>query len=273
MRMSRVLVVGAVLLALIAGAGGTAVASSSPSVTFNFAHNRITAGRSPGVVYSSVGLPRGAIVVLQRWSRTAGDWRQVSWMPHLSGRTLAPAVSMGTYRYRVGAKRAGHWLAVSHSRRLWAYGSVRLATLCASPEVSLGAGSECRAGLGTAQVGSRLFAYQAALHASETSATAFDVASSTCRALHFEIALDPAQDPDGTRTAAIRLYNSGPDLNVGDSDVIPGFLAGSSAVTSLYWPLLPAVSWSLVTEVLNQSPGDYRVLLAGMASCWSPSGA
>jgi hypothetical protein len=267
MRLHRIGVVGATLLALSVPAGGTAVAASAPSVSFQFAHNRITAGHQPRIVYSSTGLPNAATIVLQRWSRSAGEWRRAASLPALSGRAPAPAADMGRARYRLVAKQAGHRVAASHSRRLWAYGPVPLATLCASPEVTIGAGSECRAGLGVAQVGTRLFAYQAALGSSSASvAEAITVARSTCRNLRLEIAVDPAQDPSGTTTVGVSLQQEG-------NDAVVIFLARSTSVSAMDPNLLVARAWNISTNVLYPVTSSTRVLVAGTASCWSATGA
>lgn len=270
MRVNRVLVVGAAVLALTVATAGDATAaapSGGPSVSFHFANNRITAGHQPRVVYGSSGLPATARLVLQRWSRVAGEWRRATRLPGLSGRDTAPAVAMGRYRYRVVAKRAGHRLAVSPTRRLWAYGRIPLSTLCASPEVTLGAGSECAAGLGSAQVGSRLFSYQAALRASSAPVgDAMTAAKSTCRNLRLEMVVDPAQDPAGTTTVGVSFIQEG-------SDVIVVRLVRSTTVSDMVEFLMPGASWSISTGLERPATGITRVLVAGTASCWSPSGA
>lgn len=268
MRLARITVAACIAtLGSTLVAGGTGVAATaSPTVSFHFANNRITAGRAPTVVYTSAGLPSAARLVLQTWSPSAGAWQRVRRLPVPSGRVKAPAVSMGRYRYRVVAKQAGRRLAVSPRRYLWAYGPVPLATLCASPKVTVGARSECRAGLGSAQVGDRLFAYQALLHADPSAPTDPELAaaSSTCRRLHLQIAVDPAQDPTGTAQMTLSFHQQG-------SDVIANYLATSTKVSQMDAGLLPAAPWTIQAQAPASPARDLNVLVAGTASCWSPT--
>lgn len=157
--MRRIFLAAAVapVAALIAGASLPATASANlktrPMASFTFVHDKVDAGKRPSLNYTTAHLPRGSVRYLQRQFGFAHVWKNVERLRRASGRTTAPAVPMGKYRYRIRVMAKGRQVVVSRIHPLYSYGRVSYTDLCKS------ATSHANCSSGAVQIGNTAFTY------------------------------------------------------------------------------------------------------------------
>jgi len=240
-------------------AGGPAMAST-PTVSFSFAHRRVTQNTTLHLTVSSAHLPRNTTLYLQRDFGTNHVFKNVEKVPHNAG-TTAPGVAMGAYKYRIVAIHGGSRIATSTVKRLWSYGPVTAGQLC---NRSTDTDFEDSCSSGTVQVGSKVYSYHAYDYEGNTGpgGSASVIATrSSCRSAHITYAVsNDSASGNGTTSMGTSITQTSADMQQ-SSTAVGNVGSTTFKISSRAWDL----------EFWTDTGSSY-VYWNGTFSCFSPSG-
>ena len=237
---------------VVGAVDGSAMATTTPSVTWSFRPTSLTSGQHPYIAYTERSMSTGQRLLVQRVS--SNRWvtlAQLHPKANGTGSYLGAAVSQGRYQFRLIIVNASSRGIASQARILYVYGTVPFSKLAPTQAASI------------VQVGGKSFTY--VWHeASWERATVLTLASTTCRSMSMSMAYLAA--PSGTAAngqstadlATLQVLQSTPSADT--ANVASGTTAGINVHIR---------GAQLVVAVSNVRGDAYG---NGSASCWSSNG-